>query len=263
MLKKCVLCISVIVFCLGGAALAGEEEKYSPEFDSPEFVQKYLDHLLSVATERISNIVRFNGMDAQCPVILLYYDGPYRRLASSPQDTRDRGPKFCLALWNDGKIIWGKPESNQSLGSGVPSLYRRFRSFEEDDMYYFQSQISTDKIEAFFREIDKIDCWQYSRKGFLVHDVPRWNMFFQNDNRIFSYGFYNSDLDGGWNGEVNCRQIVELVLGLIPDQGEKVEITIKEALVKNTGTNNVSFIFPEVVCDVSENSTASSIIPVL
>jgi len=223
-----------------------------------------------IAAQVIIPIEEFD--ENKFPVIVLYHidalDSFHRLrrvsewLDKSPEDRSKEGitlgderrEKIYVAIWSDGRIIWGKLEAD--IDRGVTPRYIHSFSGLDKNIVYFQSQISTKKVEILVSEINKLDLWQGAAEVFAPFHVGRCYLFVINDNRLSS--FIVPDINWPRSGGSGCgitagkweRAVRLLLFEVIPKQGEKVEITIKQAKLQDKKTGAVRRIsFPDVVVD--------------
>jgi len=170
------------------------------------------------------------------PVVLLYhYDFVDSLQKMADPDLRQRHrPKFYLALWGDGKVIWGKLAADIDRGVGAPKYPHSFNGIE-NGVVYFQSQISTDKVEELVSEINGFNLRQDADKVFAPFHVGSTYLFVRNDDRF--YLFTVPDINWPRTVGSGCMVVAEkwqrtarLLLGVIPDQGEKVDMNDKKAI---------------------------------
>ena len=173
------------------------------------------------------------------PVVSFFHrDAPRRGQAMfEPNLRQEPKPRFYVVLWSDGRIIWGKLEADIDRGVGMP-IYMHSFSNAEENVVYFQSRISTEKVEILVSEINKLDIWEDSGAVLSPFHVGSCFLFVQNDNQFFS--FVVPDIN--WPRSVGSgsavvakkwERVARLLLELIPCHGEKIDIKIKEVLVND------------------------------
>jgi hypothetical protein len=211
---------------------------------------EYSLHLDSAsdASVNINDMTQVEKIDRKTfPVVLLYHTFKASRL----QSVSEISPQFYIALWDDGKIIWGKLEPSRD--NDIIASQFALSSDDVNSVTYLQSQISAEKVEAFFSAINDIAFWQYSKKSIVFPDTSSCCLFIQKDNQLLTitvpgiawplYPFKASIRAGDETFAEAWQRIANLILELIPEQGEKVDITIKRVIIKGEGI----FYFPEAV----------------
>ena len=188
------------------------------------------------------------------PVVLLYhYDHvePLQRMLDPSLRLRHK-PKFYVVLWRDGRIVWGMLETD--IHRGISPRYMHSFSGIDINIVYFQSQISTEKVEILISEINKFDLWQDVREVISPFNVGSCSLFVQ-DGGSFS-SFIVPDINWPRSVGSGCGIVAEkwgrvakLLLDVIPEQGKEVEVIIKQTRIQDARGAVRRISFPDIVID--------------
>lgn len=209
--------------------------------------------------------------DRKFPIIVLYhvdYLDRLQRLSELLDKSQEKTElldksleKIYVAIWDDGRIIWGKLETDIDRGIGKPKYVHSFDG-NDKNILYFQSQISIEKTKDLVSKIDQLGYWE-DRNEILVSlmHAGTCRLFFHGERNFFLCGTPGISWDTcvGTGIANTWGQAIRLILDIIPDQGDKVEITIEKALVKGKDVDIAHYIcFPEVVPCVSKRDPSNN-----
>jgi len=158
----------------------------------------------------------------QLPILLLYHDNLESRI--------DQTPQLYFALWRDGTIVWVKTKDR--------NLFIPYTSKVD----YYQSTLSENDIEQFFLSVDKTGIRNFSGKYVSPIGSTHCQLFFETKDESFNLAIYYIDWPNPpydwppkqiWDHEMaeiaeKWQSVHKLIHELIPNNGEKVHLSIKK-----------------------------------
>jgi len=207
------LFIAILCFCMPAEGQQAQDRAIPEQEVAPK-------HII------IDSVIR-GGIDEKehAPMILLY-----RGLGTG---IRDREPTLLFALWRDGTIIWCRTEDKNLDGRDIARVE------------HFQSKISEKHIEDFLQlAVDKVDFEILGRRDIALprmFGAPSIHFFLKTENvqchHTMDHVWWMDVHVGQWSQEAHqvidaWRTMLDLLLGLIPEEGERISILIEEKPVE-------------------------------